>query len=1854
MKNARRILSLVLSFLMVFGSVATLLPTTVMAAEQETSTTAEGELSVTFLDESENTIAVIPFNGTTTIKGLLEGNSADVAKVKKATAQTDTKVFIGWTLEDGTAFNTTEEITESLTVKANVSKYVLYNHTDIAGFYDSGNITLGKLSHDTTVTNAFRMRAIKNNTGSHALNWAIAFDNPSQAGNNPVIDSTKLIDNAAESREYEVFVAKFKTNQSALTTSNTSWIQIYNEFGVNVGTDGYSGPTNNDKKRIQYSVKPTGATEDGTGIDDVKAVYHLSKVVTDTKISGFRFAPWSGASIVSDSASGPATTDDPTVAYADIEYFALFEKEEAVELFDYSKYGNFNVIFTDEKDNVITTISAKGTDTLGALINANPDAKALIDAATAQTATRVFAGWTLTDGTAVDLAEGITESKTVKASFSAYMLYTPADLMAEYESGRIETSHFNLSTTSYDSRSFLHLQSRLPGSHQFQWTFEPAMTDYTTIVIPHITNTTWTALSQSSFVQVLPSADQTDWTGITAHYHAKSSTNIIESDDGTSVSGTDDIFAIYDISDEESAGRLKFAPWRGRNVTGTSNLCRGPAKISGVYSDAYVDIEYIAFFEKDEAVEYFNYNTYLAQKDIAYFKNAEGAIVDELTQVATGGIITLPDYDDVNFLGWQIEGASDNTVYEAGDEIAISRPTVFVPFISTSISLTVTDNEGEKTVEVSVGMNIPLNQIVLQYVDAETGELMVISGFEVGDTEYPIDDGYIVNEEETSIEVLYAPAYILSAADGTLETGTSRNAATVNAPVDSEEVVEGNTVYFKHITGVKDATTRDVSQARFLLTEEGDNINNNAGKITYGETPYVSYLYRTNIDLTSSAQTLKAAYTVNNFSANDGYTGTAKFGQVIENVEPHNDWQILVHKPETFGKMTADAEFPGYLDGIYISPWSNEAGIVLTGEEYADIRYIGFFPNETAAKSFDYDSYLDFFKVGVTVEIDGVVNEALSGKEYMPGASIELPEVDGVAGYLYDGMVVMSAKVPEDDNGDGSVTISVTSRRVNTAKYIQSRGDLNNLKKAGKDGTITVVYIGGSATSGTGASNKAFSWASLTTKYLKTKYANVIEYNEGLGGHGSRSAAFRLQKDVIDHNPDLVIIETSMNDHYDGDMVDGVYGGKYYEYVIRTIREKLPNTEIVTAYTINNGLVKKSDGTMRDGKHPVAAAQDVIADYYDVSSIDIGRYAFEAIFGENGTYSAEEWAKYYQDSVHPLDSGYALYARAISEYLEAALEGECPETVPDEEVPAEALCPEVIAFRPSVITLDDQAVEFTGMELLEQERSSTFKYYLKTTDNPGSGTIKFSFVGTEFGMYMSMPGDNFDAETDGSLDQNATGTVTVQIDGTEYTEVPSRKAPFMYGENLENTKHDVIVTLSNVDNTECRVYGIMVGGEFKAYTITFLDKDGNELPESGEYNAGTTVTLPEAPEYEGLIFEGWKADGELITKDFTATKSVTLTASYVSESDNAPVRLVAFIGRGNMGYFTVGDSSAEENYLSEYVDSNKATTLTAVAYDGYVPAYWVRFTQDSLTEVLVATGDVANVYPLGGSVYYQPVFKTEGETVALYIDAATREIIAVDEAPADYNTIVENQALTTAVVTVYDCSNTETPDENNIFTAYDIDGEVIEEAQNPAFGDNIIIKKTETNATPLWTVKLGDKEFTASYKDNFSFNYMFNAGTEVEVYEKALDGEATPAISTIATWTEGNITRFTGLFALPEGCTLVNHGVMMSQNKEHLAALENNATGELNVTATTIVGRVSDNTENATPLFTIAKRLSDLDEVWYGRAFLVYTAGETTYVVYADNIVPASESADITEGDLPGNEEIYNPMYWDDSINFGE
>ena len=73
---------------------------------------------------------------------------------------------------------------------------------------------------------------------------------------------------------------------------------------------------------------------------------------------------------------------------------------------------------------------------------------------------------------------------------------------------------------------------------------------------------------------------------------------------------------------------------------------------------------------------------------------------------------------------------------------------------------------------------------------------------------------------------------------------------------------------------------------------------------------------------------------------------------------------------------------------------------------------------------------------------------------------------------------------------------------------------------------VTVAAIGGSIT------QAETGWFSLVTDGLQKQFplSQVLEVNAGISGTGSDLGAFRLERDVVALNPDLVFVEFAVND----------------------------------------------------------------------------------------------------------------------------------------------------------------------------------------------------------------------------------------------------------------------------------------------------------------------------------------------------------------------------------------------------------------------------------------------------------------------------------------------------------------------------------------------------------------------------------------------------------------------------------------------------------------------------------------------------------------------------------------------------
>ena len=119
-----------------------------------------------------------------------------------------------------------------------------------------------------------------------------------------------------------------------------------------------------------------------------------------------------------------------------------------------------------------------------------------------------------------------------------------------------------------------------------------------------------------------------------------------------------------------------------------------------------------------------------------------------------------------------------------------------------------------------------------------------------------------------------------------------------------------------------------------------------------------------------------------------------------------------------------------------------------------------------------------------------------------------------------------------------SFTVSAQESAEYDEIYLQ-----NVYTKLVRDKKLTIGYIGGSVTVGTGAANAGPSsteaWRALTTKWFRDNFpeANITEIFAGIGGTGSRYASYRANRDLKLDNPDvsidLLCIDTCINDKYD-------------------------------------------------------------------------------------------------------------------------------------------------------------------------------------------------------------------------------------------------------------------------------------------------------------------------------------------------------------------------------------------------------------------------------------------------------------------------------------------------------------------------------------------------------------------------------------------------------------------------------------------------------------------------------------------------------------------------------------------------
>jgi lysophospholipase L1-like esterase len=237
--------------------------------------------------------------------------------------------------------------------------------------------------------------------------------------------------------------------------------------------------------------------------------------------------------------------------------------------------------------------------------------------------------------------------------------------------------------------------------------------------------------------------------------------------------------------------------------------------------------------------------------------------------------------------------------------------------------------------------------------------------------------------------------------------------------------------------------------------------------------------------------------------------------------------------------------------------------------------------------------------------------------------------------------------LPEEDiNGEGvrELLLAGQSEYFNKSTIVNN-GDktllANVIKKAQRGEDITIVGVGGSVTQGGGISDTN-RYGEHVSLWLNSKFPNIkVNYvNAGIGSTTSLVGIHRLDTDVLAHNPDLVLVDFTVN--------DGTSDERYklsYETIIRKLlKNNIAVVSLVFGSTGDPLNPKRAENAMKSHLPSMIHYNVPVIDYYGA----LWRYIDNGIVSWNDDLT--------RDGLHPSDTGHVMIASAVEYYINGILE----------------------------------------------------------------------------------------------------------------------------------------------------------------------------------------------------------------------------------------------------------------------------------------------------------------------------------------------------------------------------------------------------------------------------------------------------------------------------------------------------------------------------------------------------------------------------------------------------------------------
>lgn len=194
------------------------------------------------------------------------------------------------------------------------------------------------------------------------------------------------------------------------------------------------------------------------------------------------------------------------------------------------------------------------------------------------------------------------------------------------------------------------------------------------------------------------------------------------------------------------------------------------------------------------------------------------------------------------------------------------------------------------------------------------------------------------------------------------------------------------------------------------------------------------------------------------------------------------------------------------------------------------------------------------------------------------------------------------------------------------------------LEKAAAKEPVTIGFIGGSITQGSGASRYENCYAKRVHAWWCETFPDteITFVNAGIGATTSQFAVARVKEDLLAYKPDFVIVEFSVNDS------NTSFFGETYESLVRRIL----TDECEPAVMILN-MVQYNDGVNAQMIH------NDIAKKYQIPAVSMKESIYREIVLKRLT--ATDLSA---DMLHPNDTGHAYGAEIVTYFLTRVMNGE--------------------------------------------------------------------------------------------------------------------------------------------------------------------------------------------------------------------------------------------------------------------------------------------------------------------------------------------------------------------------------------------------------------------------------------------------------------------------------------------------------------------------------------------------------------------------------------------------------------------